>query len=161
MSAMNSGRVYFDSYSNGTVNSKICQTKFVSPLLMTFSPRVKVGFSQGRRCWNQTSQRSWRDLRERTESFLGEHSRHLPSFFHRKYISDQSVNKQVPLSLFFNTQNDKYTFIPFSTLTWSHHFLLWVSFNSIVLGVEHWVLFLYYVSTEASMWWQQYHIGEI
>lgn len=47
MSAMNSGRVYFDSYFNATINSKICQTKFVFPPLMTFLPRVKVGFSRG------------------------------------------------------------------------------------------------------------------
>lgn len=46
MSAMNSGRVYFDSYFNSTVNSKICQTKLVSPLLMIFLPRIKVGFSK-------------------------------------------------------------------------------------------------------------------
>lgn len=47
MSAMNSGRVYFDSYFKGTINSKICQTEFVSPPLMTFLPRVKVYFSGG------------------------------------------------------------------------------------------------------------------
>lgn len=46
MSAMNSVRVYFDSCFNGTVNSKICQTKFASPPLTTFLPRVKAGFSK-------------------------------------------------------------------------------------------------------------------
>lgn len=127
MSAMNSGRVYFDSYFNSTVNSQICQTKLFSPLLMTFLPRVKVGFSKrGGGAGIKPAMQSggppegpggkrWNHLLDSIP--------HLSPLSYRKDVSGHFVNKQL---LFPScVQHTKWWvyIVHFLTLTYNHHFL--------------------------------------
>lgn len=125
MSAMNSGRVYFDSYFNGTVNSKICQNKFASPLLMTCLPRVKVGFSRGEEILepNLLAKLERPQICDQVVFWRAFHLS-LSLLSHRKDISDQFVNKKNAFFLvlfLFNTHN---VLTLFPTLTSKRHFLL-------------------------------------
>lgn len=79
MSAMNYGRVYCDSYFNSTVNSKFCQTKFVSPLL---EPKSRGGFSRREELLEPKEPEKLADVRK---------TFHLSSLSHKKDIPGQFV----------------------------------------------------------------------